>query len=116
MIPDLLLPRAEFGMERENRKEAGALCFATSLPCLFATGLRAGRDLREHIVHPPAYRYNVKTLSVSFTAIHSASRTPPGTQQVYYRYLLSDEPMNLCVYPVLEAVLSAVQHPQWNNA
>lgn len=42
----------------ENVKEDGARCFATSLPCLFATGqtgrqnFRAGRDLRDHIVHP----------------------------------------------------------------
>lgn len=76
-IPDLfLLPGAEFGMEmapRENGKEAGAQYFATSLPCLFATGqsgrqnFRAGRDLRDHIVHPPppppVYKYNVKNLS-----------------------------------------------------
>lgn len=90
-IPDLfLLPRAEFGMEmapRENGKEAGAQYFATSLPCLFATGqsgrqnFRAGRDLRDHIVHPsPAPGVQIQCQEfVSFIFIHSAPKTLPGT-------------------------------------
>lgn len=81
-----LLPRAEFGIEmapRENGEEAGAQCFVTSLPCLFATGpsgrqsFRAGRDLRDHTVHPPVYKYNVRTCLIYLHTL--STQTLSGT-------------------------------------